>query len=138
MRYLGQNFELTVPEPPGPWGHEALRSAFAREHERVYGYAASDEPVQVVAFRLTALGEVDSVSFPISPKAAHPEPDEAASGSGPSTSTRRVDFVAAGIYRRERLRAATDSSGPLSSSRWIRPRSSFPASKPASMSGPTC
>ena len=89
MRYLGQNFELTVPEPPGPWGHEALRSAFAREHERVYGYAASDEPVQMVAFRLTALGEVDSVSF-----------DETGG------------FVATVIYRRERLTFGHRLIGP--------------------------
>src|SRR5207253_11452683 len=46
MRYVGQNFELTVAAPAdNSLDANTLRSAFLREHERVYGYAADDEPV---------------------------------------------------------------------------------------------
>jgi N-methylhydantoinase A len=112
MRYLGQNFELTVPEPPGPFGLEALRSAFGREHERVYGYAAADEPVQVVAFRLTALGEVEGVTFPTSPEAANPEPEEACIGQRPVYFDETGGFVATAVYRRERLSSGHRLLGP--------------------------
>ena len=58
MRYVGQNFELTVTPPAGDsLDAKALRGEFLREHERVYGYAAADEPVQIVALRLTAFGD---------------------------------------------------------------------------------
>jgi N-methylhydantoinase A len=112
MRYLGQNFELTVPEPSGPFGLEALRSAFGREHERVYGYAAADEPVQVVAFRLTALGEVEGVTFPTSPAAANPEPEEACIGQRPVYFDETGGFVATAVYRRERLSSGHRLLGP--------------------------
>ena len=58
LRYVGQNFELMVPAARrrGRLGCEALHAEFLREHERVYGYAAADEPVQVVALRLAASG----------------------------------------------------------------------------------
>jgi N-methylhydantoinase A len=112
MRYLGQNFELTVPEPPGPLGLGALRSAFEREHERVYGYAASDEPVQVVAFRLTALGEIDGVTFPASPETANLEPDEACIGQRPVYFDEKAGFVRTAVYRRERLSSGHRLIGP--------------------------
>jgi N-methylhydantoinase A len=112
MRYLGQNFELTVPEPPGPLGLGALRSAFEREHERVYGYAASDEPVQVVAFRLTALGEIDGVTFPTSPETANLEPDEACIGQRPVYFDEKAGFVRTAVYRRERLSSGHRLIGP--------------------------
>ncbi len=112
MRYLGQNFELTVPEPPGPLQLEALRSAFWGEHERVYGYAASDEPVQVVAFRLTAFGEVDGVTLPTMLEATRPEPDAACIGQRPVYFDERGGFVPTAVYRRERLASGHRIIGP--------------------------
>jgi N-methylhydantoinase A len=112
MRYLGQNFELTVTEPPGPASAGALRRAFLREHERVYGYAALDEPIQVVAFRLTALGSPDELLLPILPAAPQGESGAARAGERPVYFDEAGDFVATPIYRRERLRAGHRLRGP--------------------------
>lgn len=114
MRYLGQNFELTIVPPPSrsTVDRGALREAFFREHERVYGYAAADEPVQVVAFRLTALGEPESLVLPPLPAAARPEPDEARVGERSVYFDETAGFVTTPIYRRERLRAGHRVGGP--------------------------
>ena len=112
MRYLGQNFELRVAEPPGARGDAAaLRRAFFREHERVYGYFTEDEPVQVVNLRVTALGEPEPLSLPPWPVAPRPEPLDAC------TAERLVwfeetGFITTPIYRRERLRAGHRLAGP--------------------------
>ena len=59
MRYRGQNYELTIEAPSditGPGGMEELARRFHAAHERSYGYAATDEPVQMVTFRMEAVG----------------------------------------------------------------------------------
>jgi N-methylhydantoinase A len=59
LRYLGQNYELSVPSPGGPWDEAAqaeLERRFHAAHERTYGYAAEHEPIQLVNFRITAYG----------------------------------------------------------------------------------
>ena len=101
MRYLGQNFELTVAAPGALWAGDlgALRRAFLAEHERVYGYAAEDEAIQIVNVRLTALGEPEPLDLPVLAPAARPDPDEARVGR------------ARGLFRRgRRVRAHADLS----------------------------
>jgi N-methylhydantoinase A len=120
MRYAGQNFELTIAEPAASGAPRAegvpaigaLRAAFFREHERVYGYAADDEPVQVVAFRLTALGEPEPLVPPRLARAASPAADEARAGERPVYFEELGDFTLTPIYRRERLRAGHRLAGP--------------------------
>src|SRR6185503_21238689 len=59
LRYVGQNFELLVPVPEETWRDgdcRALRRRFLETHEQVYGFAAEDEPIQVVNVRLAARG----------------------------------------------------------------------------------
>lgn len=61
MRYVGQNYELPVIVPDGELTDAVLseiRTAFHQAHEQAYGYAADDEPVQLVTFRLEAFGLV--------------------------------------------------------------------------------
>ena len=61
MRYAGQNYELSVPLPDGPIGPatlDALAEGFAAAHQRMYGFIAADEPVQLVTFRIEAIGIV--------------------------------------------------------------------------------
>jgi N-methylhydantoinase A len=113
MRYLGQNFELTVPAPPsGPGAPEALHQAFLREHERVYGYAATDEPVQIVAVRLTALGEPEPLSLPPRPAAQGSSPEAARAGERPVYFDEPPGFAPTPIYRREQLLAGHALTGP--------------------------
>lgn len=61
MRYQGQAYELTVP-----YGRSAergaerlLMAAFHAAHERAYGHALRDRPVEVVNLRLLAVGLTD-------------------------------------------------------------------------------
>ena len=59
LRYHGQSFELSVTVPPGPLSAadlERLRGLFHAMHERAYGYAAPDDPVELVNVRLAAVG----------------------------------------------------------------------------------
>ena len=70
MRYRGQNYELTIEAPSdmtGPGGMEELARRFHAAHERSYGYAASEEPVQMVTFRVEAVGEVPRVPVQAAP-----------------------------------------------------------------------
>ena len=62
MRYVGQSYELTIALPEGRLGAvEVARvlSQFHREHHRAYGYSASDEPVEFVNLRLSAIGKIN-------------------------------------------------------------------------------
>ena len=68
-RYAGQSFELTVPVPDTPAGDEVLPGiarAFGDAHEQRHGYRMDDEPVQLVAVRLTATiaGERPKITAP--------------------------------------------------------------------------
>lgn len=54
MRYAGQNFELSIPAGDPA----ALQARFEAEHERMYGYTAPEEPIQLVTFRVEATGRV--------------------------------------------------------------------------------
>jgi N-methylhydantoinase A len=59
MRYVGQNFELTVEAPPRKIDQQvfkALQEGFHEEHARYYGHCSPEEPIQIVNFRVTAFG----------------------------------------------------------------------------------
>src|SRR3546814_275323 len=61
MRYAGQNYELPVPVPDGPVTAatlDRLAEVFAAAHERMYGFVAENEPVQLVTCRIEAIGVV--------------------------------------------------------------------------------
>jgi N-methylhydantoinase A len=55
MRYAGQNYELSIPLPAGPVTHatiDGLAAGFAAAHQRLFGFVAEDEPMQLVTFRV--------------------------------------------------------------------------------------
>ena len=61
MRYVGQNYELSVELPSRFLTAEdvpVVLEAFHKAHDFAYGYAAEGEPVQVVTLRLEATGIV--------------------------------------------------------------------------------
>jgi N-methylhydantoinase A len=59
MRYQGQSYELTVDDPDTDSDpRAALADAFVLQHERVYGYASQEEPMEVVNVRMTAIGRI--------------------------------------------------------------------------------
>jgi len=113
MRYAGQNYELAVPVPPGPITAEtlsALAAGFAEAHQRMYGFLAEEEPVQLVTFRAEATGVV--------PKATLQAQDEVgADASGARTGSRKVWLPEAGgwtecpVYDRDKLQPGNRIEG---------------------------
>ncbi len=95
LRYHGQSFELSVTVPPGPLsaaGIERLRGEFHRSHERAYGYAAPDDPVELVNVRLAAVG--------VTPKPRRaPLPDGGRSATAAVKGRRDVWFAEANGFR---------------------------------------
>ena len=114
MRYAGQNYEIAVPVPEGPVGPatlDALAEGFARAHERLYGFVAEGEPVQLVTFRVEAAGLVRKAAFR---KLAERGADAAAAivGSRDVWLAEAGGFVACPVYDRTRLEAGNRIAGP--------------------------
>jgi N-methylhydantoinase A len=66
MRYMGQNFELTVEAPPRKIDKQvfkALQEGFHEEHARYYGHCSPQELIQIVNFRVTAFGMTPKLSL---------------------------------------------------------------------------
>jgi N-methylhydantoinase A len=85
-RYVGQNFELAIglgnaePLPSA----EAIRQRFFAEHERAYGFHNPADPIEIVNFRLIAVGRLRQ------PAARPGEPRK--SGNAQPASHRKVWF----------------------------------------------
>jgi N-methylhydantoinase A len=112
MRYAGQEFTLPVPVTPGALASgdpQSLRSAFDELHQRHYGHAAADEPVEVVGLRVTGLGRQNR------PRWREIPPGGAAS---PVRERRRVHLddpaepLLCPVYRRDDLGAGAEVRGP--------------------------
>jgi len=112
MRYAGQNYELSVPLPDGQIGPASLASlaeGFAATHRRLYGFAAEDEPVQLVTFRVEATGRVPKASFT-------PRPLSGADPGAALAESRKVwlrdRFVSCPVFDRDRMEAGNLIAGP--------------------------
>jgi len=110
MRYAGQNYELSIAVPDGPVTLatlDVLAAGFAEAHQRMYGFIAEGEPVQLVTFRIEATGQVRKAEFQPQPVRG---PDAVASGH------REVwldnGFVTCPVYDREKLQAGNIFAGP--------------------------
>ncbi|MBI2223157.1 MAG: hypothetical protein HYU53_18365 [Acidobacteria bacterium] len=95
VRYVGQSHEITVPFDAD------YRAEFDRRHRRLYGYASSGRPTEVVNVRVKAIGVT---AKPELPRAAVPEAVSIAPRAlRPAFfSGRRVET---GFYRRDELPA---------------------------------
>lgn len=115
MRYSGQGYENPVPVPALPLTSESLaayRSDFDAIHEQCHGHAAPDQSVEVVNYRVQAIGVVPPVALPALKSAA----DDSGSAR---TGSRKAYFATAAetpievpVYSRERLRAGHRFAGP--------------------------
>ena len=114
MRYAGQNYELPIALPAGEIGAamlDALAEGFAAAHQRMYGFVAEGEPVQLVTYRVEASGLVPKASF-------QPHLDAGPDASSAVLGRREVwlpeagGFVACAVYDRDRLRAGNRIVGP--------------------------
>ena len=110
-RYVGQGYELTVPVPPGPLDAAALarvRATFDEIYAARYGYANAGEPVEIVTWKLSAIGGAPRVT--LSKAAAGP--------AGGRRERRRAYFpethgyVDCPVYDRYALAAGMQIAGP--------------------------
>jgi len=110
LRYRGQSFDLRVPIPEGELDAEALDDAaerFHQRHERRYGHASPDEPVELVTVRLRSRGVVDPPALSMAeggtaeptPRTTRPATFEGETGETP-------------IYDRSTLGPGADLTGP--------------------------
>ncbi|WP_229377300.1 hydantoinase/oxoprolinase family protein [Streptomyces sp. VRA16 Mangrove soil] len=113
MRYEGQDYTLTVPltgadEPLTNGFLAAVAARFAAQHERRYGHATPEAPVEFVALRTTALG---------APPALERRPYAPEAGENPwAGRTKPVTFGGetydTPVLRREHLPVGEQFSGP--------------------------
>ncbi|MCL6639822.1 MAG: Hsp70 family protein, partial [Candidatus Rokubacteria bacterium] len=110
-RYVGQGYELTVPVPAGDLDAAALRGVrrrFDEVYAARYGYASAEEPVEIVTWKLSAIGATPRVALA-----------KAAAGEGEALKgRRRAWFPETGgwtdtpVYDRYRLAAGRTLQGP--------------------------
>lgn len=113
-RYEFQNYEISIELPDCPVTEEVLKEAiqnFHREHERNYGYYNEKNRVQIVNYKISAIGDIDKPNLKESscdPNAVLPEPLE----------TRNVlfqgqnNFIKTNIYQREKVMPGCTFEGP--------------------------
>src|SRR4029453_8688711 len=66
MRYFGQNYEHEVEIEPGALNEAALERAFRRFdelHAERYGYAIAGEIIELVSFKVTAIGKRETLDL---------------------------------------------------------------------------
>jgi N-methylhydantoinase A len=112
LRFVGQSYELTLSFPSSKTREadvDALRTRFLDQHERVYGHAAKDEPIELVSLKLMGVGDVQRPVLPQVAAARSERPTQATKGR------RTVQFAASvdtQIYDRYRLQAQQRIDGP--------------------------
>jgi len=109
VRYVGQSYELTVELPAGPIDAGAVEetvASFHDTHERRYGHAMPDEPVEVVTLRANGTVQTAALSDTLSPaeeRARIGERDVYFADRG---------HVETAVYRRAALAAGDEVDGP--------------------------
>jgi len=114
MRYAGQNYEIAVPVPEGPIGPatlDALAGAFSAAHQRLYGFTADEDPMQLVTYRVEALGLVPKATIVTHPDAG-PDAASAMVRYRNVWLTEAGGFVDCPIYDRTLLTAGNRIGGP--------------------------
>ena len=110
-RYVGQNFELAIglgTADPLPGAGE-IKQRFFAEHERAYGFHNPADPMEIVNFRLIAIGKLRQPAA---------RPGEARkSGKAEASSRRKVWFTAdteqdTPVYDRATLMPGDTIAGP--------------------------
>ncbi|HXG17415.1 MAG TPA: hydantoinase/oxoprolinase family protein [Calidithermus sp.] len=110
-RYVGQGYELTVPVASGPLDGGALRDLRRRFDEIYaarYGYASPTEPVEVVTWKLSAVGAAPRVALA---KAA-PGPGDALKGRRRAWFPETGGWTDTPVYDRYRLAPGRTLAGP--------------------------
>lgn len=58
LRYIGQQWDLTVPVPHGRLDPRIVRAAFEAEHQRQFGHAQPDGAIEMMKLRVASCGRL--------------------------------------------------------------------------------
>src|SRR6058998_897708 len=111
-RYVGQGYELAVPVPSGRLDADALvrvRASFDEVYAARYGYANPAEPVEIVTWKLSAVGGAPRIALA---KAATRSVGESRKGTRRAYFPETRGYVDTPVYDRYALAAGTSLSGP--------------------------
>jgi N-methylhydantoinase A len=107
LRYLGQRYELPVTLTDGGLDVDTLTRAFAEQHQRLYGYARPDEPIEICSLWISVEADLQPVLLP----EGHP-----GSGTPQPFAARTVYFAGRDfetpVYGRDALGVADRLEGP--------------------------
>jgi N-methylhydantoinase A len=107
LRYLGQEHTLEVEVPTGLVPAD-LKELFDKAHSRKYGHLSEEDPVEVVNFRVAAVGHVAKPDLKAAP--------ETASAQAVPLGEREVyfdgAFVTSAVYTRNDIPPRATFSGP--------------------------
>jgi N-methylhydantoinase A len=111
MRYVRQAYELSVPIKGGPLTASdigAIAKRFHELHQKAYGYARKQDPVEFVSLRVVALGTLPQFNVP--------EEERLPGQSVEPAAYRQIilggEANGTPIYRREDLRCGGEIRGP--------------------------
>ena len=107
LRYLGQGYDIAVEIPAGAPDLEAVAASFHVAHERMYGFARDDQPVELVNIWVSVDVDLGAIGLPqVGPAGATLEP----------VAQRPVVFegqqVDTPVFRRADLGAGSQFEGP--------------------------
>lgn len=114
MRYYGQNFELSVEIPFKAVTRENLKDIedlFHRAHKREYGYCNEGALVQIVNYRVTALGKVQTIDL-VEHEIEGKDPSAAVIGKRNVYFEEAKDYVETKIYDRDLIKSGNEIAGP--------------------------
>lgn len=114
MRYLGQNYELSIPVYGELQTEEDLlnlTSAFHSEHEKTYGYANEKEVIEFINYRVVAIGEVSKIDLRNYEIGDH-DSSKALVGERDVYFEEEDRFVKTRIYQRKKLLPMNVIEGP--------------------------
>ena len=116
MRYIGQNYELSVDVPDTATtvteqSVDMMVAGFVMAHKTQYGFASETDPVQFVTFRIEASGKVDKASF-IAFEDSGPDATGAIIGQRDVWFPETKGFVSCPLYERKLLKCGNHIAGP--------------------------
>ncbi len=109
MRYLGQNYEHELEMPDGEVTERALADAFARfaeMHQERYGYSIEGETIELVSFKVTAIGRRPQVRLVDAP------PEQLREPSQREVYFRGLGFIDTALVHRSSIAPEEVLSGP--------------------------
>ncbi|MBU2963535.1 hydantoinase/oxoprolinase family protein [Citreicella sp. C3M06] len=109
MRHASQNYELQIPVGANVGDLEALKDAFFEAHTRAYGFHNSEDPIEIIALRMTPQGAKPQVGTP---------PQGAGASTTPAPRSRRPvwfngpEAIDTPVFERADLAPGTALHGP--------------------------